>query len=302
MAGSYRAYHLLYLAARALPTSSAFRCAERLADAQHMWTGPQRQAVAENLTVLLHRDVGPDDPAVRRVFRHFARYLLECFTMDRAPMPRVRIEGFKHLARARRGARGVLVLTAHLGNWELGGALLSRMSLPMTAVALPHADARLNRLFDRQRRRCGMAVIPVGASTVARSLEALRAGRCLAMLGDRPFGMNEITVPFAGRSVSLPRGPAVLSLRSGAPIVPAFLIREGDWAFRLCLEPAIYPSREGRPAKAVARIMQRYAAVLEANAERWPEQWMIFEALFGGRVTAVNALITEQANILARTR
>jgi KDO2-lipid IV(A) lauroyltransferase len=151
------------------------------------------------------------------------------------------------------------------------------MGQPVTAVALPHPEARLDWLFNRQRQRSGVGVIPLGPKAARRCLEALRRGQVLGLLADREFGRNGVEVQVWGRTLLLPRGPATLSLRTGAPVVPTFLLREGPWRFRLCCEPPIWPpAHAGRPEQAVRALTHAYAAAWSRYVERVPEQWLMF--------------------------
>jgi len=272
--------YLGYQAARGLigclPAGAGFGLAERLADCSWRSLPQRRRVVADNLSLLVGRDVPQSSPSVREVFRNFARYLVEFFTFHRVKPPSVAVEGDGHLQHVRR--RGAILLSAHVGNWEVGAALIRRMGWPVAAVALPHPDAGVNQLFDSQRRRCGITVIPLGPHAARRSLERLRAGGLLGLMGDQEYLGRSVAAPFCGRTVRLPRGPAILSLRAQVPVVPTFLIRQGLWKFRLCFERPIWPGARADDG-AVQALTQTYAAILEAYAKRVPEQWLRFEPI-----------------------
>lgn len=279
MRGAYWSFWLAERLANGLPSGSAFRCAERLADVQWQLSAKDRSAVAANLSLVLGQPVSERSTLVRDVFRNFGRYLVEFFTFHRVSEPQITLEGYEHLVDARRGGHGVIAITAHVGNWELAGGVLCRQGMPLTAVALPHHDPRLNRLFNRQRARFGVRVLPLGAVAARHSLQALRAGHLLGVLCDRAFTSDGVPVMFCGREVTFPHGPALLSLRSRTPAVPTFLVREDQWTFRLCIEPPIWPHPEGSPAASVRSLTQRYAAVLERYLKRFPSQWLMFQPI-----------------------
>ena len=277
----YAGWRISQWAAQHVPPPVAYRCAERLADAQWNVSAAARRAVQANLAMALGAPVPERSPAVREVFRNFARYFVEFFSIHRVPSPSLDVEGYDHVDAAHRRRRGVIVLTAHVGNWEVGAVLIRRMGFPLSAVALPHPDVRTNRLFDDQRRRCGIEVIPLGPEAMQRSLQCLREGRLLGVLGDQQFTSHGYAVALCGRTVALPSGPALLSLRSSAPMVPTFLIREGPWKFRLCFEPPVWPEAHGHGPSAVQRLTQAYASVLERYLRRFPSQWLLFQPLAG---------------------
>ena len=145
-----------------LPSRSAFQVAEHLADLQWRTSAKDRQAVQHNLSLILGTPIQAGSPLVREVFRNFGRYLVEFFSIHRVPHPAVTLEGFEHLTGAVRSRRGAIAMTAHFGNWELAAVMLRRHGMPISAIALPHNDLGMDRLFTQQRARCGIATIPLG--------------------------------------------------------------------------------------------------------------------------------------------
>ena len=291
---AHAGYRLIEWLGPRLSLRTAFRLAQHIADLQWGRLPRAREAVETNLSRLL--EIPAQDPAAagRDVFRNFARYLVEFFAIRRAERPALDIEGGSHLERCRAGGRGAILLSGHLGNWELGAIFIRRLGLPVTLVVLPHADPRTDRLFTRQRQRCGLNVIPWGAQATGCCLRRLKAGDLLGVLGDWDVTGAGLPVPFGSGSLTMPRGPAVLSLRSGAPVLPVFLIREGRWAFRLFIEPAIWPDGSDSGDAAVRSLTRRYADVLERYVRRFPEQWLVFHeaiAIGGRRLPQINPLI-----------
>ena len=264
-----------------LPPSGALQAAEWLADARFQRAPRERAVVEANLSLILGNTRTVTPALVREVFRNFGRYLVEFFAIHRVPHPQVRVEGYRHFHAAFERRRGIITLTAHIGNWELGAILMRRMGFPVAAVALPHGDRATDGLFNRQRRRCGITVIPLGAQAAHRSLEHLRRGHLLGLLGDREFAGSGLRLPVWGQEMTVPRGPAMLSLRSQAPVVPTFLIREGPWKFTLVFEPPVWPPAHGARRGAVPELTKTYAAVLERYVRRFPDQWLMFQPIAG---------------------
>ena len=274
MSLGYVRYRTAQRLSERLPLGAALRIAERTADGWWAWSRRDRAAVDRNLSQIL----GQAAPRTmsRQVFRNFGRYLVEFFTMHRRAAQAVRVEGRQNLDAARRDGRGAIIHTGHLGNWEVGAATIRRMGQAMSVVALPHADPRLDRLFTDQRRRCALEVIPIGPGAAQRSLAALRRGELVGLLGDREFGRHGVPLTFLGRTTTLPDGPALLSLRSRAPIVPSFLLRDAADRFRLSIEPPIWPESSRAVADAVTALTRRYATVLERYIHQEPTQWLMF--------------------------
>ncbi len=279
--------------AQTLWPRAAYACADLAADFSCRRAQRERRAIAANLSLALGSSVSESSPLVRDVFRNFGRYLVDFFRIHRAQEPNLTIEGSGHLAQAHRVGKGVLLLSAHLGNWELGAVMVRRMGFPVAALVLPHQDPGTDRIFNAQRERCGVVAIPLGAGAVKRAVQWLRVGGLLGILGDMDLSQDGLEATVCGRPVSLPRGPAVLSIRTGAPVVPVYLIREGPGAFRLCIEPPIWPSlaEEG----AVARLTGAYAAVLERYVRRFPDQWLLFQQIEGQMARG----LTQRSNVYA---
>ncbi|MBI4355214.1 MAG: lysophospholipid acyltransferase family protein [Candidatus Omnitrophica bacterium] len=279
---SYLGYWAAQRLAVGLPLPAAYWVAEHLADLQ-AWRAPEDRAAVEANLALIQEGRPADLPRLRQaVFRGFARYLFEFLRLrrlDRATLDRwVRLEGRGLLDAARAQGRGVIVVSAHLGNWELGAAALAVLGYPVTAVALEHGHPRVDELFVRQRERLGMEVVPLGGA-MRRCLAALEAGRIVALVGDRNYGEGGVAVRLLGRTLLLPRGPAWLSLHQQAPIIPAFVVRTEPGAYRFIFEPALTAARSGREEADVQSLLQAYAEVLERYVRAYPTQWCFFRRL-----------------------
>ena len=272
-------YRLAAWGSRRLPAPAAFWLIERLADVRWRTSRADRQGVCANVSRVLGRPIEEGSPLVRDTFRNFGRYLVELFTFDVVAPPTLRLEGLEHLSGTLERVPGAIAMTAHLGNWELAARVLRRMNIPVTVIALPHEDPWMNAQLNWHRQQGGLNVLPLGAAAARQGLKHLRQGGVLGVLGDRDFSGHGVTVAWGDGEAMLPSGPAILSLRSGAPVIPMVLAREGRWVFRLCVEPPIWPDTGGTNGAAIQRLTQRYAQALERFITRFPEQWIMFQPL-----------------------
>jgi len=124
------------------------------------------------------------------MFRNFAKYLVDFFRfplIDRAYISRyISIKNLKYIDESANMGKGVILLTAHLGNWELGGLVLGVLGYKIWAVALPHKNKKVNEFFNQQRESKGITVIEFGKA--ARTcLKVLKEKKLLALVGDRDF-------------------------------------------------------------------------------------------------------------------
>lgn len=275
----YQSYRIGQWLSCHLPTPVTYRLAALLADLKYLLARADRRAIQRNLAAIL----GASDPrlprAAREVFRNFSRYLVDFFRMARVNAAfvrrRVTIVGRAHLDDALAQGRGAILLTAHVGNYELGAVVAAALGYPISGIALTHRDPRIDALFKRQRMSCGVKVIPPGMA-LRQGFACLRGNGLLGVVGDRDFFNHGVTLTFLGRRTRLPKGAAVFSLRTGAPIIPVFLIREGDARYRFLFERPIEPKRGADEDPEVERLTAAGAAVLEQSIRRYPTQWYLF--------------------------
>jgi len=279
----YGLYVAGYWACVLLPRGFCYWIAQRLADFYSSRVPVDREAVRRNLTVVLERE--PSFHEVSEVFRHFAMYLVDFFRFSRLTPEKVhrwiRIEGVEHMEGALKAGKGAIGLSAHLGNFELAAAVLALLGFPVTAAVFVHQNPRVDTFFSRQRGRVGVHGIPVHSKNqralFEASLSALKQNGILGLVGDRDFFGNGLELLFFGKKVKIPRGPAAFSLRTGAPIVPAFLVREEDGSYRFFLErPITVP--EGLPKEeAVRRMTEACVEAMSRAIRKYPTQWYLFQ-------------------------
>jgi|GEM_PF-747559 len=265
-------YRLAQRVSGVLPPDRYGRLAEWIMDWWWRWAAGDRAGVQANLSAVLGEAQGRDPALAREVFRHFGRYLAEFLSAHQRERYPFVVEGLEPFEKFRGARPGPILLSAHIGNWEVAAIAVGRLGLRTGVVALPHQDPRVNQFFVEQRARCGVETIILGAGATKQAMRFLQEGGMLGMLGDWDFAGNGLAVSCFGRRASVPRGPAVLSLRTGAPALPVFFIREGPWRFRFHVEPPIWP----KAGDTVESLTQRYTEILERAIRRWPTQWMRF--------------------------
>jgi KDO2-lipid IV(A) lauroyltransferase len=183
-----------------------------------------------------------------------------------------KISGLDHYRKAAAGGNGVLFLTAYVGNWELFPVVGAMTSIPLHIVYRPLDSPLLDEVVGRIRRRFGAHLIPKKKS-VFKINRVLRNGQCIAILLDQNVDWYEgVFVDFMGHRACTSKGLATLSILSKAPVVPAFLVREGD-GFHAHFEPPIYPLVSGDRIRDLEENTQRYNQAIESVVHRYPDQW-----------------------------
>lgn len=258
-----------------LPAAIGLAVGRRLGDLL-WWVLPRRRAVAlDNLQRAFGEECTPTGirRLGRRSFQNVGMNLVEgcCYFLRPTDvmLSRVRMEGREHLQAAAAHGRGVLVLTAHFGNWELLAGAHGLSGLPLSIVTRPLDHPLFEDFAARFRRRSGADLI-VKKQAVREVLTALRCHRMVGILLDQNATRAEgVFVPFFGSPASTSKGLALLALRTGAPVVPIFLRREPDGRHCMDVSPALPPPEDGE----VATYTATFNRVIEAAIRRAPEQW-----------------------------
>jgi KDO2-lipid IV(A) lauroyltransferase len=183
------------------------------------------------------------------------------------------VERYDELLADLEEGRGAIIVSAHLGNWEMGSASGAARGLPIDAVMHRQRNRRFDEELRRTRGRLGMGIIlrDVAPRAVLRSL---RANRVVALVADQNVAQSGIFVDFFGVPASTARGPAVFALRTGAPIWYAWALRvdEGDVRYRIVLRKLEVEIGDGGEED-VRRITQALNDALEAGIREHPEQY-----------------------------
>ncbi len=214
----------------------------------------------------------------RRCFAHFGAVAADCLLL---PYRRVsdadRLatwEGIEHLERAHLLGKGVFVISAHLGNWEMVALLQGWVGLPMAMVTRPLDNPLLERMLARGRRRSGNEIVHKRRA-VRGILKALQDGWCVALLIDQDFPESDrVFVDFFGRPAATAPTLGLLALRTGAPIVPVLSTLMPDGRYRIRYLPRVEPPSTGDRDADVLGIMSRCTTLLESEIRRHPEQWL----------------------------
>ncbi|TAN22167.1 MAG: lipid A biosynthesis acyltransferase [Acidobacteria bacterium] len=216
---------------------------------------------------------------LRELYQHLGRQMAEfcLFPRDRredlaALMPTV---GLEHYLEAQARGKGVLVLTAHLGAWELASFGHSLAGYPMRFIIRPLDNRPLDALVNRYRGLHGN--LPISKRDFARGLlQAMQANQTVGVLLDQNSSPPQgVFVPFFGVPACTAAGPAKIALRTGAAVVPGFAVWEKDQQrYVLYFEPAIELPVSGDEDADVVAHTAIFNAVLERWIRRYPEQWL----------------------------
>jgi len=282
----YWIFRLIILVGRPFPAKAGYFCARIIADICYVFFRHERRALKDALARVLNTD---DDReislACRRSFRNFGKYVVDFIHfLDATPEEvrrRIVFEDLERIDRVMAEKRGVIVITLHFGNWDMGAAGLAAYGYPVNVIAETFPYPQMNALVQGSRRHLGMKVIPtqkVGPGVI----RALRRGEILALLIDVPEPGGTVKADFFGAPIEVPVGPARIALRTGARVMPAVVLRvRGN-------EDKIHPivdfdlsyEKTGDEEEDVRRLTQQIMSSLERLIRHDPDQWFIFHPLW----------------------
>ena len=213
----------------------------------------------------------------RASFEHLGRVAVETALLPRIGREGVlqlveSVEGWETIERTLALGRGLIFVTGHFGNWELGGAYAAARGVPIDVVVRRMGNPLFDAYLNSTRLRLGMTVVYENEA-VRRTTRALKVGRAVAFLADQGLlHLASTFVPFFGRPAKTPRGPAVFALRWNVPVVFGAAVRQPSGRFHLCFEE-IPVEDTGDRERDVDRVVARYTQMLERCVRRHPEQY-----------------------------
>lgn len=207
--------------------------------------------------------------------------LLRMRSVDRASiLSAVEISGLEHIEHAHQRGRGVIILSAHVGNFSAVARLAAELGYHAALIAEKIEPPALFTYKARLRSAMGIDVIPPGASTVRRISRLLRSNGMLLVAGDRDVTGSGMPVRFFGAETSLPPGPVVLAMRTGAALVPAYTVRTTTNRSRVIIAPELSLACGGDWDDDLRANLNRMAAAMEPMIAADPGQWAVLQRVW----------------------
>jgi len=215
---------------------------------------------------------------VKRVFVNIARTTIQ---FARQPVLKkedfirsvVSVKGTEYIDRALSEGRGAMMVTGHYGNWELFGRWLPSAGYPTDFLMGHQHNEKVNNLFVSFRKTEGLGLIPIGVAA-RKVIKSLKANRLIGVASDQHAASGGVIVNFFGRPASTPKGPAAFAVKTGAPIIFGYLVREKYNRYRIEFFPPVYPPDSGNTENDINWMTQRYTSILESLIRENPEEWM----------------------------
>jgi KDO2-lipid IV(A) lauroyltransferase len=270
---------LVGLGSRLLPTRASHRFGSLMGRVAYYVLRYRRRVAIQNIRSAFSGQLteGEAVAVAKATFANVGKSALEFLNLPRMSghdiLGLVHFEGEDNLKKALAKGRGVIYLTAHFGNWELMGAALCSLGYKLTVIARKQRDPTANRVFDAVRRAAGMGVLD-DKRAVPRALRILRRNEVLGILADQNTESGAVFVPFFGRPAATAGGAAVLAMRTGAAVIPGFIVRNADDSHTVRIEPEIPIGQTGDSERDVASNTAKFAAHLEGWIRAYPDHWL----------------------------
>ncbi|MGQ9675159.1 MAG: lysophospholipid acyltransferase family protein [Chloroflexota bacterium] len=282
---SYWVVRFCQFLARTLPVRVSYAITVFLAYVTYFAWPAMRQTVTDNM----HRVLGESADGqrlrrmVRSAYRNYFKYMAEFLRFPSLSSEDLEKlidgQGWENLDRALEAGKGVVFVCFHFGNWDLAGAMVAIRGYPMNVVAESFEPKNLNDLIQGYRTKRGIKIIPL-ESAAKRVLQALRRNEILALLVDRPSFDSGVPVRLFGGTCYLPGGAATLAIRTGAKVLPGYLVRKPDNTFVGRIDPALEFEPTGDFEHDVQRYTQMMVDRLAEYVCRHPDQWFLFRRLW----------------------
>lgn len=262
---------------RLLPLKVALGLGDLLGDFAFSVLHIRRKVTLDNLRAAFPEKGERERRAIaRRTYRNFLKTAIEHLRFplltDENIHRLVEFEGAEHFRWAFAQGRGTLCLSGHFGNWQLMGTAIRAAGYPMHFVVQEQRNKLVDAVLNRYRAKFGTKII-YAAGGAREILKALRENSFVAILADQDAGRDGVFVEFLGRNASTPKGPALLALKTQAPIVFGVDVRLADGRHRAIIHALRLDGLTGATPENVWTVTQSYTAMLEKYVRLYPDQW-----------------------------
>ncbi len=244
-----------------------------------------RRKIRENLGIAFGTSL--DDHEIERITNavaenvgsHFAETVITTTSKQETVLAKIGIEGVENLERALSRGKGVVAVGAHLGYFTVLSVKMIREGYPFNMLIRDPDSQEIVKVFRKLQKQQGGHFIPINQwrEALREILRCLRKNEVVCFLSDERKKGSDVEVDFFGRTVLTATGPAVISLKTGAPIVPIFIVRTGEDSHTIFIEPQLQVDRNGTITDTVTTVIAACTNMIERYVRKYPEQWFWFK-------------------------
>jgi len=256
----------------------------------------QKRIARESLTIAFgdSKSEGEIERTVKQCFYNLGRGLVEMvYFLSHLDLvdEKVTIEGKEYLDQALKEGKGVVAVTAHFGNFPLMMLYCIRQGIKTNAIIRPTRDLEMERFLQTQRTNCGLNTIYAvpRVSCVNQSLKALRNNEILFVPLDQNFGNSAgVFVDFFGQKAATATGPVVFARRTGAPILPMFIVRQEGDRHKIVIEPPVDIEEKEDEEETLRHNITKITGLIEQYVRKYPHEWGWMHRRWKSRPSALN--------------
>jgi lauroyl/myristoyl acyltransferase len=276
----FRAFRTMQWLVERLPRRLGYALAVLVARFAYVFARQARHELERNLGMAVPGLTGR--PLRQMAWHNFRNHSKAYADLMRLPVARVEdlrellhVQGREHLEAALERGRGVLVVSAHMGSWEVAAAIWSATVAPVSLFAEELEPEALYDWYRRTRARLGISVLPLTRTGLRQVLQALDQQEMVVTAIDRDILGTGVPVEFFGCTTRIPDGPAAIALRKGTPLLPVAVFRLPDDTFQAVGYPPIFAEPTGDRAADIRRVTSELVGRLEALIREHPDQWHV---------------------------
>ncbi len=268
------------LIVKVMPASLLYGFARMIAAIGYCCVGKLRRIALESLSIAFGKEKTPAE--IRQIARGCVVYMAKSavellYLMDHPALlkKRVAFEGEQHLKQALSAGKGVILVSAHFGNFPLMLIKFGLEGYTVSGIMRPMRDKRVEDFFLKKRHRLNVKTIYSQPRTtcVNNSIAALRRNELIFIPIDQNFGTAGVFVDFFGRKAATATGPVVLAQRTKAALLPCFMVRQPDDTHKIIFEPPIQVEEGSDPQETIRINIQRLTNIIEVYIRRYPLEW-----------------------------
>ncbi len=271
---------LCSLIIKVLPERYIYRFARQVANLAYRFVKKQKKIALESLNIAFGKQKSQQEieQIAKDCFTYMAKSAFELlFLIDRPKLlnANVGIEGKEHLDNALSKGKGVILVSAHFGNFPL---LMSRLGIAgykISGIMRPMRDDRAEKFFMKKRTKVNIKIIysQPRNTCVMNTIKALRDNGLVFIPLDQNFGTGGVFVDFFGSKAATATGPVVLAKRSGAVLLPCFIVRQIDDRHKIIFEPELDLIEAQDPQEFILLNIQRLTNIIETYIRKYPAEW-----------------------------
>ena len=285
----YRGFKAVQSIVEHLPRSWAYGMAI-VAAGVAWWLSPLARPRLEYNLKIACPELEHDRERLRRIswlnFRNHAKAYADLMRLPSARIetmrPRLNVEGWEYLDQARSMGKGVMVVSCHMGSYEIVAAIWSATLAAVSFFAEELEPRELFEWYRDTRARLGISVLTLDHGGIRKVLEALRDQEMVITAIDRDITGTGHPMPFFGKLAPIPLGPAAISLRMGTPLFPVCCYRLPDDTYMAEGAPLVMPHSTGDAKADQVRITEELLRAIEGFIRRHPEQWHVPHRIWAG--------------------